>query len=200
MRQRMVRFVALSAVLCVSAWVLAQQQGSSARPDPTTQDSTAQPSTTQGSIGGSAAPTPTAEITIRGCVTGENRYTLMQAGTGAIFELSGDTGRFAGVRGKLIEATGNEFAPGASSGELPKFQVNKYHVIADKCPIQAEVPPRTTAPPAQEGPPTPATPTTPRYRDPGTVTQTPPNANPNVSGETGSPSPGTGNPPPKPPQ
>ena len=200
MRQRITQVVVFSSVVILAPCILAQQQASSANPNSAAQHSGAQASAVPGSSAGSAAQTRTAEITIRGCVTGENRYTFVQESTGAIFDLTGDTGHFADIRGKLIEVTGNEFAPQANSGELPKLQIKNFHVIADKCPIQAQAPPRTTTVPAEQGPPTPASPTTPRYRDPGTVTQTPPNANPNVSGDTGSPSPGTGNPPPKPPQ
>ena len=36
----------------------------------------------------------TAEISVRGCVSGEKRYTFMQASTGAEFELVGETDRF----------------------------------------------------------------------------------------------------------
>src|SRR5579872_2979826 len=107
-----------------------------------------------------AAPTQTAEITIRGCVSGETRYTFMQSSTGAMFALTGESSRFAPVRGKLVEITADEFAPQDHSRES------------------------ATAP----------------YADPGIQSQTPPNVNnPNISGDTGAPSPGTGNPP-NPPQ
>jgi hypothetical protein len=145
--------------------------------------------------------TRTAEIKIRGCVSGGKRYTFMQASTEAMFELIGDKNRFASARGKLVEIAANEFAPQGNSDELPKLRVNKLRVIADKCPIQARAASRPKPPSANEGPPAAAeSPDTAPYADPGTQTQTPPNVNnPNISGDTGAPSPGTGNPP-KPPQ
>jgi hypothetical protein len=141
---------------------------------------------------GSSTRAPNAEITIRGCVNGQNRYTLMQASTGAVFALSGDTARLSSVRGKLIEVTGNEYAP--SSGELPGLTVKTYHVLANDCPIQPRA--QAARPPAagtQGRAPAKSTGTAP-YADPGTATQTPPNVNnPNIQGDTGAPGPGTGN-------
>lgn len=141
---------------------------------------------------------PTAEITIRGCVNGDKRYTFMQANTGAVFALTEEpTDRFAPVRGKLIEITANEFAPQPNSNELPRLNVKTLNVVADKCPIQA----RAAARPridngSSQAPPT-ASPDATQHVDPGTVNQTPPNVNnPNMTGATGAPSPGTGNPPP----
>src|SRR5437660_962871 len=85
-----------------------------------------------------ADSTRNAEITIRGCVTGEKRYTFMQESTGEIFDLSGSNERFADLRGKLIEVTANEFAPPKNqSNGLPKLSVKRMRVVADKCPIQA---------------------------------------------------------------
>ena len=145
-----------------------------------------------------------AEITIRGCVSGERRYTFMQASTGEIFDLTGNSERYAPVRGKLIEVTANEFAPPENkSNGLPKLSVNKMRVVADQCPIQAHpepIKPNSAWTNPQPPPPAPSPATRP-YADPGTVSQKPPNVNnPNTSGDTGAPSPGTGNPTPHPPQ
>ena len=148
----------------------------------------------------SAAPTQTAEITIRGCVSGQTRYTFMQSSTGAMFALTGESSRFAPVRGKLVEITADELAPQDHSRELPKLRVRNLHVLADKCPIQARAASRTKIPSANQGHPAAESPATAPYADPGTQSQTPPNVNnPNISGDTGAPSPGTGNPP-NPPQ
>ncbi len=170
----MTRFLGLIALglLCFSQWCLSQQ--------------TKGPSTSARN----------AEITIQGCVSGQNQYTLMQASTGAIFALGGSTERLASVRGKLIEVTGSEYAP-RNSGELPNLKVSSFHVVSDNCPIQ---------PSARAGQPnagtagqgrTPAkSPATAPYADPGTANQAPPNVdNPNIQGDTGKPSPGTGNSP-----
>lgn len=145
--------------------------------------------------------TRTAEIKIRGCISGGKRYTFMQSSTEAIFELIGNSSGFNSARGKLVEISANELAPQGNSDELPKLRVNNLRVIADKCPIQARAATRPRPPSADEGPPADAeSPDATPYVDPGTATQTPPNVNnPNISGDTGAPSPGTGNPP-KPPQ
>jgi hypothetical protein len=142
-----------------------------------------------------------AEITVRGCVSGATRYTFMQASTGAVFALTGNTDHLAQVRGKLVEVTANESAPQPKSGGLPVLRIRDLHVISEKCPIQARAASRATkASPAGQHSPTPKSPATVPYVDPGTATQTPPNvANPNISGDTGTPSPGTGNTP-RPPQ
>ncbi|HEY1659491.1 MAG TPA: hypothetical protein VGG14_14150 [Candidatus Sulfotelmatobacter sp.] len=141
----------------------------------------------------------TAEITVRGCVNGDKRYTFMQANTGAIFALTEEpSDRFAPVRGKFIEITANEFAPQPNSNELPRLNVKTLNVVAEKCPITA----RAAARPkidngSRQAPPT-ASPDATQHVDPGTVNQTPPNVNnPNMTGATGAPSPGTGNPPPQ---
>lgn len=145
-----------------------------------------------------------AEITIRGCVSGDKRYSFMQASTGEMFELTGSTARFASVRGKLIEVTANEFAPPQNeTNGLPELSVNKMRVVGDKCPVQAHPEPtRPNSTWTNPQPPPPATsPATRPYADPGTVSQKPPNVNnPNTSGDTGAPSPGTGNPPSNSPQ
>jgi len=146
-----------------------------------------------------SAPSPTAEITIRGCISGDKRYTFMQASTGAVFDLAGKTARFAPVRGKLIEVTANELAPPENTNQSPRLQVKTLKVVADRCPIQS-APVKTANSPSSNQAPAPAPPGTERYRDPSTETQTPPNVNnPNMTGDTGTPSPGTGNPP-SPPQ
>ena len=184
MGRRTARFLAATLTLWFSSGIAAQQNSpSQEHPD--------------------AAKARNAQITIRGCVTGEKRYTFMQASTGAIFDLTGRTDRFAPVRGKLIEVTANEFAPSQDkSNGFPKLSIKKMRVVADKCPIQAHPEPmKPNSAWTNPQPPPPATsPATRPYADPGTVSQTPPDFNnPNISGDTGSPSPGTGNPP-SPPQ
>ncbi len=144
--------------------------------------------------------TRTAAIKIQGCVAGGKRYTFMQTGTEAMFTLIGKTERFATVRGKLIEISGDEFSPQPKSDELPRLRINHLRVIANRCPIQSRVPSRTEIPSSTYQTP-PASPNTAPYADPGTTDQTPPNVNnPNISGDTGAPSPGTGNPPSPPPK
>lgn len=160
--------------------------------------------------------TNAAQITIRGCVMGTQRYTFMQASTGAEYDLAtpdaaeahaskGGSGKavdFSSLRGKLIEITGNEYAPmsGKNASTLPTLAVEKARVIADQCPIHPGSVSRANAsknrtPATAKSPATP-----PPYVDPGTESQTPPNINnPNISGDSGAPSPGTGNPP-KPPR
>lgn len=140
----------------------------------------------------------TAQITIRGCVSGEKRYTLMQTGTGTMFALKGNTERFAPVQGKLVEIRATEFSSGGKSNELPELQVKSLHIIAEKCPIQAQAPPTTLTPSrTDQNPPGPQkSPSTRPYTDPGTVDQAPPSIkNPSIEGDTGAPSPGTGNKP-----
>ncbi|HTZ95840.1 MAG TPA: hypothetical protein VMB18_05555 [Terriglobales bacterium] len=145
------------------------------------------------------ASSRTAEVTVRGCITGGERYTFMQAGTGAMFQLQGETDRFAPVRGKLVEITADEFAPRDHS-ELPILSVNNMRLVADKCPIHAHPESKAANPAPANRPSTRENPATTPYTDPGTATQAPPNENdPNISGAEGPPSPGTGNPP-KPPQ
>jgi hypothetical protein len=140
----------------------------------------------------------TAQITIRGCVSGEKRYTFMQTGTGTMFALRGNTDRFAPVQGKLVEITATEYSLGGKSNELPELQVKSLRIVAEECPIQAQ-PPSKTLPPTRtdQHPPAPEkSPSTKPYTDPGTVNQAPPSIkNPSIEGDTGAPSPGTGNPP-----
>lgn len=181
MARRTATFIVATLTLGFSAGVVAQQN-SSTREHP------------------NVAQARNAEITIRGCVSGEKRYTFMQASTGEMFDLTGSTDRFVPVRGKLVEVTANEFAPSQNkSNGLPKLSVNKMRVVADKCPVQAHPEPTkpTSAWTNPQPPPPAASPATRPYADPGTVSQKAPNINnPNTSGDTGAPSPGTGNPPP----
>lgn len=142
------------------------------------------------------------DLTIQGCVTGQERYTFMQASTGAMFGLVGPDSEFAAARGKLAEITGRELPPRPKtpSGELPQLRVTHVWIIADRCPVQARGARewnRTQPPPVPE-----ASPATPRYPPMGAPDQTPPSVgnNPNLPGASGPPSPGTGNPPPQPPQ
>jgi hypothetical protein len=185
MGRAMLRFLVATSTLalCVPMWAASPQR-------PT-------PSTTQGHS--NADSSPSAEITIRGCVSGGKRFTFMQASTGAAFELTGKTDRFVSAQGKLVEISATEFAGGGKPDELPKLQIHNLRVVAAKCPIQAEPPSANqTPPPNGQHPPGPEqSPSTRPYADPGTVNQAPPAIqNPNIKGDTGAPSPGTGNPPP----
>ena len=148
-----------------------------------------------GAQNNSATQTNAKQLTIQGCVTGGARYTFMQAGTGAIFELEGDPGQLAPAQGKLSEVTAREVPP--KSGELPRLEVTGLRIVAARCPIQAEARPAgastsTANPPS----PVPKSPATTPYASPGAPNQTPPGVEtPNVSGASGTPSPGTGNAP-----
>jgi len=147
-----------------------------------------------------ARPVRSAEVTIRGCISGGHRFTFMQVGTGAMFSLIGQADRFVPLEGKMVEVTANELAPQTGSSGLPQLQVNQARIIDNKCPIQAQ-PRQTTASqssPNGRQPGNAAVPQTSPYTDPGTVNQRPPSvSNPNEQGATGAPSPGTGNPPPQ---
>lgn len=150
--------------------------------------------------------TNAAQISIRGCVMGTQRYTFMQASTGAEYDIAEHATNnsshrapdLSSLRGKLVEITGNEYAPksGNNSGELPTLDITKARVIADECPIHPGAASRADAarsrgPAASKSPATP-----PPYVDPGTERRTPPNINnPNITGDSGAPSPGTGNQP-----
>jgi len=150
---------------------------------------------------GTARTSRSAEVTVRGCISGGQRFTFMQAGTGAMFSLIGQTGRFVPLEGKLVEVTGSELPPPTGSSELPQLQVTQTKIVDNKCPIQAQPPSATAnqASPNRRQPGNRAMPQTSPYTDPGTVNQRPPNvSNPNEQGATGAPSPGTGNPPPPP--
>ena len=143
--------------------------------------------------------TRTAEIKIQGCVSGVKRYTFMQTGTGAMFTLIGKTERFVAVRGKLIEITGDEFSPQPKSDELPRLHVKHLRVIADRCPIQSRVPSRTAIP-LQRTKHRQHLPTQPPTLTLGPQVDSTNVNNPNIQGDTGAPSPGTGNPPSPPPK
>lgn len=183
MHQRKVPLLAAILVLSFSSWALAQKS----------EDSTPSPSNPN------PTSTSTAKITIRGCITGGKRYTFMQASTGAVFALNEDTVRFGPVTGKLIEVTANERAPQPKSDELPQLQIDNLKVVAAKCPIQARKENTAAAPVTHSGQNAETSPATEPYVDPGTSSQTPPNVNnPNITGDTGAPSPGTGNPPSQP--
>ena len=154
-----------------------------------------------------AQSTPTrnaksADITVQGCVSGGERYTLMQVSTGAMFAMTGDTTRFAPYKGKFAEVRASELAPNqhSASGELPQLQVKETKVVADKCPEQpkantgaASGGPAYGGPQAQQ--PAPSV-STPNYQSPeAPPTQAPSTqvTNPNTAGAHGAPSPGTGN-------
>jgi hypothetical protein len=169
----------------------AQQQTTSSQSAPSSQAATDQGSNSR-----------TAEVTLRGCVSGDKRYTFMQANTGAVFALTEEpSDRFAPVRGKFIEITASEFAPQPNSNELPRLNVKTLNVVAEKCPIQARAAARPRIDNGSRQAPPAASPDASQHVDPGTLNQTPPNvSNPNITGATGAPSPGTGNPPKPPPQ
>lgn len=138
------------------------------------------------------------QLTVRGCVTGDQRYSLTQAGTGTGFSLEGDPVKLASAKGKLAEVTGREMPPDASTGPLPRLMVNDVKIVEQECPPGAPASRRsastTAAPPPTASAPSP-------YSGVGAPDQTPPTVNnPNISGATGAPSPGTGNPPPTPPE
>ena len=78
-------------------------------------------------------------LTVNGCIAGaQDRYSLMQTGTEAVFRLQGDTSQFEQARGKLVEVTGSELPPSVDEGRksLPPMQVVKLRVLSAKCPIQ----------------------------------------------------------------
>jgi hypothetical protein len=187
----MIRDILVSTLLTVlllwSAGATAQQaQNNSAPPAPVKNNS----------------QTEARDLTIQGCVTGQERYTFMQTSTGAMFGLVGPGSEFAAARGKLAEITGRELPPkpNAPSGELPRLQVKNLQIVAERCPVQPRGA-RTSERTQPQAVPAPS-PATPRYPPMGAPDQTPPSVgnNPNVPGASGPPSPGTGNPPPQPPQ
>jgi hypothetical protein len=182
------KLVLAAFTLWFSAQVLAQQPTTSSQPAPSNQ-----------AASDHTANSRTAEITIRGCVNGDKRYTFMQTNTGAVFALTEEpTDRFGPVRGKFIQITANEFAPQPSSNELPRLNVKTMNVVAEKCPIQARAAARPRIDSGTRQAPPAASPDATQHVDPGTVNQTAPNvSNPNMTGATGAPSPGTGNPPPQ---
>jgi hypothetical protein len=149
-------------------------------------------------------------LAIRGCINGGNSgYTLTQKGTGTTFSLQGSAEQFEALRRHPVEVTAREFPPSPESQALPKLVVSKAQTINGECPWVSGGNAGT------QNVPSPANvagagnhshgdnepnPDTPEYANPGAANQKPPSAgnNPNVGGEGGAPSPGTGNPlPPK---
>jgi hypothetical protein len=181
-----------------SKQALAQQQTTPSQPAQSNHAATDQ-TTNSRTANSQTGNSQSAEITIRGCVSGDKRYTFMQASTGAVFALTEErTDRFAPVRGKFIEITAKEFAPQPNSDELPRLNVRALNVVGDKCPIQARAAARPRIDNGSRQAPPEASPDATQHVDPGTVNRTPPNVNnPNIGGATGAPSPGTGNPPPQ---
>ncbi len=173
-----------------------------------THDTQQRPARSQASVGSrNAGP-----ITIRGCIDGgKQRYTLTQQSTATTFELQGETTRFDSFRGKPVEITGREAPPLAKSGanDLPRLVVDQVHGIGGECPFveRGTASPPTSMPlsiPEARHPSPPTqqpTAATPRYEKPGAPNETPPSVgnNPNGSGTSGAPSPGTGNTPAQPP-
>ena len=167
---------------------------------------TATASAHQASQNGDAAgkvSVPTAasasHLTIRGCVEGDKeQFTLLQVSTGANFELHADPRIFKDASGKLVEVQADEMAPSARTGlqSLPQLQISHLRVLNDRCPIQGKgkVASASQSSSAQTRPRRPATPC---YQQNGAPDQRPPavGINPNEAGTTGTPSPGTGNPP-----
>ena len=158
-------------------------------------------SQTSGQTSAKSAATPditASKLTVQGCVQGKTpgHFTLLQASTGATFEIKGKPRDFKHSRGKLVEVEASELAPTAprGMGDLPQLQVTKLRVVAKRCPIQGNgLRPEQSSPPAgQNQPPVAATP---RYQTTGAPDQTPPTAgtNPNGAGVSGAPSAGTGN-------
>lgn len=158
-------------------------------------------------------PVTTGPITMQGCINGGPRgYTFIQTSTGTSFSLQGASGKFDPYRGKLVNITGTEAPPATVDGtkDMPQFSPNDVKQIGD-CPLNTvgktdrphgaplthpSIPQTGSAP--QQGNTSGAA--TPEYASPGAANQTPPTVgnNPNQTGATGAPSPGTGNPPPQP--
>lgn len=61
--------------------------------------------------------TKSADITIRGCITGGQRYTLAQLSTGAMFALRGDRSQLAPLQGKVAEVHATELPPDQHSAQ-----------------------------------------------------------------------------------
>lgn len=189
---------------------------SSGANSPATQQKNSPQSSTSGSglAGGNGGVTnpsdPTAnDLTIRGCLAQSRQgYTLRQEATDAVFNLAGDAGQFSGAAGKVVEVRGRELKPADAgalnpSSDFPRLQVSAVKVVGDECPVTPVVPNSGQGAAATpNGGRNPEPDATPKYERTNPV-QTPPAVpvNPNVSGTTGAPSAGTGNPPPqKPPQ
>lgn len=162
-----------------------------------------------------ASSTQTGPITMEGCINGGSKsYTFVQTSTGTTFALPSADDKLARYRGKLVQISGMQAPPPAATtlDNLPRFTPNNVRELGE-CPVKSfgtaqqsggaatTLPP--SSPPAagsqQSNAPSAATP---EYASPGAPNQTPPSVrnNPNESGASGAPSPGTGNPPPtKPP-
>lgn len=151
----------------------------------------------------SQSPAATADvtaskITVRGCIQRgkTDHFSLLQASTGASFELRGNSDDFRRSNGQLVEVQANELAPTSRRGlqSHPGLEVSKLRILAKECPIQGY---GKNPPPSQVvGQRAQTSPATPRYQRSG-ANQTPPpdGVNPNGAGASGAPSPGTGNPP-----
>lgn len=151
----------------------------------------------------STGPTANA-ITVQGCLNGGKQgYTLFQQSTGAGFELVSKSYQLKNARGKLVQITGHEMSPNNKSDNLPRLEVEGLQVMSDHCELPGKAGGASTSVP-QGSPNNPANTTqpdaaTPRYESSGAPNQTPPSQgnNPTTWGRTsGTPSPGTGNPPP----
>lgn len=148
---------------------------------------------------------PTANaITVQGCLSGGKQgYTLFQQSTGAGFQLESKSYQLKNARGKLVQITGHEMSPNHKSDNLPRLEVEGLQIMSDHCELPGKAGGASTSVP-QGNPNNPANSTqpdaaTPRYESSGAPGQTPPNQgnNPTTWGRTsGTPSPGTGNPPP----
>jgi hypothetical protein len=129
-------------------------------------------------------------LTVRGCIRGDKRYTFTQEATGATFRLQGKESLVASHRGKFVELLVKELQPnsGNSRAALPALQVEQLKQIAAECPATENTPTSKR----DSGPSGPA-------RDPAASRPISPGAstNPNASGDSGAPSAGTGNTPPQ---
>lgn len=176
----------LVAILLSTA-IFAQQQGDIPQQNPNTSSAS--------------------NITLRGCVNGGERYTFIESDTGSMFNIVGNTDPIADMRGKFAEVTARELPPDRNSagGAFPQLEIQKAKVISDVCPIKSKAPKQNAAPgqnaPTANSSPSTGPESTP-YSPAGAPNQRPPNVgnNPNPTGATGPPSPGTGNPPPTKPQ
>jgi hypothetical protein len=131
-------------------------------------------------------------IRLRGCILDDKR-TFAQESTGAMFQLDVKDSQVGQYRGKLIELVVKELPPAAKgANQLPIVKVSRVKEIATTCPMQT----KNLADPAKA-----------HAIDQGTGSNAPQSSqpipagtpnNPNGSGATGAPSPGSGNIPPRP--
>jgi hypothetical protein len=130
-------------------------------------------------------------LTVRGCIRGDKRSTVTQEGTGATFRLQGKERQVASNRGKLVELLVKELSPSAgdSRAALPVLQVEQLKLIAAECPATANTPTSKSDSGANQDRARDSV--VPRPMSPGAST------NPNTSGDSGAPSAGTGNTPPR---